>query len=528
MRCESLPRIRHLFQLVRDDGHLQLNPFRNLYRADSITTSLGATLLASVGSRAIGLIRGIALAWLIPIGEFGLFGVAQLVANVLLPLCSVGLYEGVARYAPLHESARTLVRFTRRVCLLVLAVSLPATVALYLLAEPVGSVLFSNAQLAAGVTSESEAPVGVVGLTRSVLACVLALVAYQTLLGLLKGLRMFRALAAAELLSAILFTVLAIVGALAGYRSASALMVVYAVSCVVPILLIAPGVSLNIGDVQPGPRAVRRTPKISLVTYSGWAATTAVLWHALSYYPMWYLLKVSDSDTVGTFHAMRIITQLIQVAAAMLIAVLAANITRLWEHEGSTAAVPRLAALTKAAFLSLLVGATVLSLAQPIMMRAFPSTFAEGSKAYDPLVLFFLLVGVVGLIAIPLNLLEQPLRVSVAWLGGALVNVIVSYLLLDSIGSSHGLNALQLAAWAGVAGVTTALFLCIVFTHRGMLGLDRPALLLIAACFSIGFGWRVGLPVVVVTLIVALATNTLFSKRDRHELRTGLAPSGDR
>jgi len=507
---------------------LQLNPFRNLYRADSITTSLGATVLASVGSRAIGLIRGIALAWLIPKGEFGLFGVAQLVANVLLPLCSVGLYEGVARYAPLHESARTLGRFMRRVCLLVLAVALPATAALYLLAGPVGSVLFSNAQLVAGITRQSEAPAGVAGLTRSVLACVLALVAYQTLLGLLKGLRMFRALAAAELLSAILFTVLAIVGAMAGYRNASALMFVYAVSCIVPILLIAPGVSLSIRNVQVRPRTVRRTPKISLVTYSGWAATTAVMWHALSYYPMWYLLKVSDSDTVGTFHAMRIITQLVQVVAAMLIAVLAANITRLWEHEGRTVAAPRLAALTKAAVLSLLVGAAILSLAQPIMMHVFPSSFAEGSKAYDPLVLFFLLVGVVGLIAIRLNLLEQPLRVSAAWLGGALVNVIVSYLLLDSIGSSHGLNALQLAAWAGVAGVTTALFLCIMFIHRGMLGLDRPALLLIAACFSVGLGWRIGLPAVLLTLVVSLATDTVFSKRDRHELRTGLAQPEDR
>ncbi len=85
-------------------------------------------------SRFVGLFRGVALAWLIPQGQFGLFGVALLVVNVLLPVCSAGLYEGVTRYVPWHESAGTLRRFLVRSS--VLAVGLA-------LAEACGSLLSS-------------------------------------------------------------------------------------------------------------------------------------------------------------------------------------------------------------------------------------------------------------------------------------------------------------------------------------------------------------------------------------------------
>ena len=105
----------------------------SLYSADSVVTSIGASAAVSVVSRLIGLVRGIALAWLIPQAQFGLFGVALLIVNVLLPLCSAGLYEGIGRYVPLHESAGTLRAFVIRSSLVVVVVALVATAVLALL-----------------------------------------------------------------------------------------------------------------------------------------------------------------------------------------------------------------------------------------------------------------------------------------------------------------------------------------------------------------------------------------------------------
>ena len=91
--------------------------------------------LAAIGQRGLGLVRGIALAALMPMDEYGLLGVAILVANLLMPACSAGLYDGVARYAPHHESTGTLPRFVARAGGLALAIALITTVLLFVFAD---------------------------------------------------------------------------------------------------------------------------------------------------------------------------------------------------------------------------------------------------------------------------------------------------------------------------------------------------------------------------------------------------------
>jgi O-antigen/teichoic acid export membrane protein len=500
--------------------------FNRLFRADSVAVSLGASAGATVISRAIGLVRGVALAWLIPQEQFGLLGVALLVANVLMPACSAGLYEGAARYAPFHESAGTLRRFIVRVSLLVAGVTLVTAGILAVFAGPVGSLLFSAGRLASGTLGSAGSDAYSIPLTRSVLACVLTLACYQTLLGLLKGLRMFRAVGAAELFSAVTFTLAAIIGAGVGYATAQAVMWAYALSCALSVLVFAPGVFAQSGAVLLEPAERPGGKPSSLVRYSLWAAGTAIMWHTLSYYPMWYLLKVSDSATVGTFHAMRIMTQLIQIGAVMLTAVVAAEVNRMWEQEGREPAVWRLELLTKSGLVSLLAGATVLLLARPLLMRAFPDAFAGGASAFDPLVLFFLLVGVVGLVAIRLNLVEKPRSVFVAWLVGAAVNVAASFALLGSaVGSPAALgeSALQAAAWAGVAGVTASLAVCLALAAREGVGLRWRAVALGIVGYAAGLGWPVIVPVLVVILAAALTTELVFSTQERLQLRSSIA-----
>ncbi len=515
--------------------------FKNLYSPDSIATSVGVSGATTVISRLIGLGRGIALTWLIPQAQFGLFGVALLIINVLLPLCSAGLYEGVARYAPLHEAAGRLRIFIIRSSLLVIGLALTVTVILSLCAEPVALALFSTARLASTPDTLPVEAALLAHLMQASLFCALVLAAYHTLLGLLKGLRMFRAHSAAELVTACLFTLLALIGALCGFGTARALVVAYALSCAAGVLIFAPGLIMagrpragahaEIGEKAPT-QSHHATPRIqsgrgsrsALLTYSLWAAGTAVLWHALSYYPMWHLLKVSDGRTVGTFHAVRMVAQFVQIGGVVLTAVVAANVNRLWEHEGRDAALPHLTLLTKACLVSLIAGATVLSLARPVVMRLFPSTFAEGEAAYDPLVLFFLLVGIVGLVAVRLNLLEKPRLVCFAWLAGVVVNVAASYALLGSFADTGwtARSALSSTAWANVAGAATAMIVCVGLVRRERLALDAPTGVLIVAAFSVGLGWPAAVVVLILVIATAFATDLLFSPRERATLRATL------
>ncbi|MGD2108282.1 MAG: hypothetical protein PVI86_02705 [Phycisphaerae bacterium] len=507
----------------------------DLYRADSIGASLGASSVAAAGSRLVGLVRGVALAWLIPQAEFGLYGVALLVVNVLLPMCSSGLYEGVMRYAPYHESVGTLRRFVFHSAILVLGLAATATAGLAVFAEPLSTALFSTAGSSVAAASASTGGGGLASLTRASLACVLSLAAFQTFLGLLKGLRMFRALGVVELTAACLFTVAALAGATCGLTTARALITIYALSCVAVVIVFYPGLVLAIRNTErPEGRAVgtdRRRPTSRLLTYSVWAAGTAVLWHAVSYYPMWYLLKVSDRETVGTFHAVRLITQLIHVGAVMLTSILAANVTRAWEHEGRASAVPRLELLTKASILLLILSASVLAIVRPAAFWLFPSAFAAGKAAYNPLILFFLIVGMVAVVTVRFNLLEKPRLVCMAWLTGAVVNVVASYLLLTPHWSGVVVTdaaALSAAAWAGVLGASATAVSCLVLVSHQGLPVLRTTVLLIVGGYALAAGWIGGVVLAAAVVVLLAETGVLVNEAERLELRRVFVRTGDR
>ncbi|MCH7597194.1 MAG: oligosaccharide flippase family protein, partial [Planctomycetes bacterium] len=497
------------------------NETRGLYRADAMATSLGAGTASSVACRVIGLGRGVALAWLLTPSQFGLLGVALLLANVFTPICAAGLYEGIARYAPKHEVAGALRAFVTRAGLVVVVVAVSVGGALILLGSAqLGPIFFVAEQVTSGegpaVPNSAVGASSSVTLTQLVLVCAIALAVYQSMLGLFQGLRMFRVRAVAELLAAILFTLIAVTLAWQRSATASTVMFSYAAASVVAVLALAPGLVSRAFSMagQDSPLAAGSVK--ALMKYSGWMAGTALVWHALCYYPMWYLLKVSGPEAVAPFHAARMVAQLLQVGAAVLIAVVTATVTRTWEQRGRDEAADELNVLTKAALVVFLVGGTLLLLAKPLVLGMFPEALAVGNSAYAPLLLFFLLAGVLSVLSIRLTLVEKPGLVLVAWLAGAFVNVVVSYALIQSNDdASSPTSVIGLAAWSSVAGIAMAVAVCLLLIHLQGLGVCGRCWVLMAAALAVGFGWPFALPVAIVIVALALRTTTLFSHEER-------------
>ena len=159
-----------------------------------------------------------------------------------------------------------------------------------------------------------------------------------------------------------------------------------------------------------------------------------------------------------------------------------------------------------------------------------PAGFQAGEAAYDPLVLFFLLAGILGLVAIRFNLVEKPRWVCLAWLVGAFVNMVVSHAWLVPVTAhetSVRITALSTAAWACVAGVTAALMVCVMVVKRINLSLDPKTTLLMLAAFPLGLGWHYAVPVVVALLAAAWGTPLIFSAQERKELRRDLSTRTD-
>jgi len=492
-----------------------------LFRPDSVALSVGVNTLAQAAVRGIGLVRNWAIAWLISAQQLGMFGVSMLVLNVLLPLCAAGLYEGVARYAPAHEAAGGLPRFARRAATMALSIAGCVTAILLLAAAPVGRFLFTGA---AEMSAEVDAvPLDeTAALMRASTVCAFTLALYHLLIGFLRGMRMFRAVSVAELLTAVVFTLLAVIGAWLGRATAATLIWCYALATILSFVLLGPGLygaMKSAPSKSPTEQPPAQTSR--LIRFSLWSAGTAITWHAMLLYPMWYLLKTTDRETAGFFFGVRIIAHVVQYFGVLLTMVVYSHAARSWEHEGPQATMPRLEWLTRASLLGLLIAATALSVCKPILIRLFPAGFVEGAVAYDPLLTLFLLSGVVGLLTIRLNLVEKSRLVFWSWLVGVAVNIVAAYCLLgepggSSVGSTSA--ALSGAAWSGVFGVGAALVVVVAMLHRNRLLPDRSTWLIVAAAIGPGLGWTIALPVTTVLTLLALSGVLVLTPQERNRL----------
>lgn len=477
------------------------------------------------------MVRNIVLTWLMIQSQFGLFHQGLLLQNLLMPLCALGLYEGLARYVPYHEAAGTLRRFVRQSWTVIVGLAVVIPGVLLLWSAPVGRVLFQAASWTAAQQHGDQYDTA--ALTRAMLLVVFTLVLYQSLIGTLKGLRMFRAVGLIELFTGGLFTVLAVIVTVCAFDDAASVMVTYAIANGCSIVIFAPGLwsavqrrdrhdQAGAAGASDAPAADLAAPIIdpgaigspdrvvsmpAIVRFSAWAAGIAILGQALLSYPTWHLLKTTDAATVGAFHIVRLVAQLVQIAAVLLTAILAANVTRRWEARAKTEAVAELETLTRATLLALLAGACVLHVASPLVLRLVPGSFSEGMPAFGPVLLMYYLIGASTVLTIRFNLIEQPRWIFLAWLIGTAGAVSASFLLLgapDHVRVQAGGHALVIAGWAGGLGAVTALLVLLGLLFAARLQPDAWSMLFCGLAFAMGLG-RIGSVATLVVLVLLLA-----------------------
>lgn len=479
---------------------------RALSTPDSVGVSIVAGAAATVLSRAAGLARGIALAWLMPASQFGLLGLAMLVVNAMLPAVSAGLYEGAVRYAPLHEAAGTLRRFALQAFGWGGAVALGLCLALLPFSGPVGRFLFSAAgQTATPGSTDTATLASVAAIYRAMLACLLILTAYHISLGFFKGLRIFRALGAIEVTHAAVFTVAAVGAVYFMDRTATNVLLAYALSvllCTLGALIV---LRRRVAETE-APARIRhgRAPARTLLLYSGWSAVTAVSMQFALLYPVWFVLRRADAETAGAYQGLRMFLQFVQIGASLLAGIVAANATRTWESQGASPAQRQLRFLSRRVLVVLLMGSVVMSLMQTPIMFTLPSSFRLARAVYDPTIVYFLLIGLAALLGVRLQLAEKPAAVTLAWLLGCAVSMIAAPMLFKYLGAgrSNSHAALLAATWAGILGGMATILVIEMSVIRKGLDWDACAAVLVAVGVLCAFGWPLGGPVVIVTTVI--------------------------
>lgn len=484
-----------------------------MFRAESVTGSLGVYLPATAAARVVGLARGIILARLISEQEFGLFQITLLVVNLLNPLCGLGLNEGVARYVPMYETQGRLASYLRRVMPFVFTVAMVLSAAVYFAAQPLGQWIYETA---ATNGHAAVAPATWSALTRIAAACTFGTVVYFLLLAVLKGLRMFRAVSLLELLNNVMFTALAILLSVSGWRTAGAMMGCYGVAMLAVILLFASPLGKAIRDTGPPVAAEAISPISQLVQFSVWAAAAAVIWQALQYYPMWFLQKTHGPSTTAVFGGVRLITQVVVIGAVAVVAVVQTSVTKMWESAGHEAANRRLSLAYKVSSLLMLAGCIAFAAAAGPIMRLFPPGYAAGVRIVPMCLMFFLISGHLTFLTIHFALVEKMRHLFLPWAAGLAGNVVFGILLVKP--GMPVEQALVGTAWAGSLGMTAALALAIVLLHRERRPIDTGTVVLWAAIYALALPIWAQLLLAAAILLATLTTQTVFSVDEKREI----------
>ncbi len=512
---------------------------RGLFASSASSSAMGLYVPATVGIRLINFARVIMLTWFMTTQQFGLLNILLLVINVLTPLCSLGLNEAVTRYVPQFESRGRLIDFLRRTFVLVAAVAGVATAALLFVAPMAGTRFFGQFVTDAAMRQSLRADLGY--LTRLSAVVIGLLILYFYLLAVLKGLRMIRALALAELMHSIAFVLLTVAACMSNHASAKTMTACYGASLIVTLAIFWFGLRHSVRGWRDQ-RLTVDDPELlhRLLSFSSWAMLSGVTWQILQYYPAWYLNKIMGNDAVAIFSAVRQIGQFVLLGAVTLVTVVMSGITKTWETRGVEAADRQLSLAFRGAGAAMLVGCAVIALARRPIMRLFNPAYAPGADVLPLQLLFFLIGGNFAFIALHFNLIEKPRLHFLPYAVGVAANILFGFwffgerlawlrdlavfkaltplgtaLLTCGLSDSLGLRG---ASWCGVLAIMSALVACLLLLRSEGRGLDRGSYVVLAAALLLAANDTILIVGVGVLVGLLCGTEIIVSAGERREL----------
>ncbi len=495
---------------------------RTLFTPAGLSASVGAQAGALIAGRGVGLVRGVALAWLLSQHEFGILQLSVAVVNLLVPLTSLGLSHGILRYVPAHEAGGTLAAFTRRAAALLLTVAAAAAVLLLLAPQSAARFVFA-AGGGPGAGGPAFQPV-TTNLVRVAVACTFSLVIFHLVVDMMKGLRLFRAASVMETVGVVAFSVLAVTAPAVGFDSANAVLLAYGLGNLATVILFLPGLVIYIRSQPVRPEAVSALSAVdgTLIRFSVWMAASQVAWHGLQQYLLWHLAWIGGYRLAGTYFVVRLFAQLILLGAQTLARALSANVTRVWETAGPELALMRLEAGTKLGCIFILAGGAIVASVRPWILQVFPGAYAAGEQCLNPLVLAYALFGALEFLLIRFHLEEKSLLTFWTSVCGAVANVLLAFALIGvpgAPGADHPAAMLTRAGWVCAAGAA-----CAVLTAWLLMAVigkpPQPGTMLVVASIAVvgvGPGWGLAL-----AAILAVATVTklgVFSAVERTVIR---------
>jgi len=492
--------------------------FFGLFKPAPLSESIKLYLSANAVLRATGIGRGIILTWLmISPAEFGSYQIGLLFVNVLLPVLSLGSYEGIARFVPEYEAKRQLWHYLRATIPFCLAVGICLSGLLFALAGPACELLFGSPLTAGAEAGDTPAAAtSRVQLARLVAACVATLIVYHLILGVLRGRRMFLAVSSMELTAGIVFTVLAVTAALLGRGSGVVILGIYtAANFLTAVVFGVAALWLVRRDSSSPIKTVPASDLKFLIRFGFWAGWGAFFWQLLLLFPAMYLNRVCGETVLATYRAITILAQIGYIIPAAVAVAVASAVNATWETSSEERALEQLNISTKTVLAAVLVLSLLFAALKGLIVLAFPAEYRAGADLVPLLLLFYLIAGALGLVTIRFILIKKSLLTFLCWAVGCSVAVGLS---AAGVTGDDPLRALRMTAWANVGGALAALAVAGFLLGSRRLLPDRGTCILLAGAWLLLATPSVNIAAALAIILLSTSTALIFTRAERQVL----------
>jgi O-antigen/teichoic acid export membrane protein len=479
-----------------DDGRL---------RAETLAEGFAFLAVLTVAQRAVGLLREVLFCrWMAPddLGQWSLcFGFFLLAAPVVV----CGLPGSFGRYVEYYRQRGLLRPFLVRTTAVSSLLAAAGIAAVLLARQPIAWLVFGDPTRAPLIVLLAFGLVG--------------LVMFNFLVELFAALRLARLVYGLQLVTSLLFAALGLALFCAWQASAAALIIAYALACVMASLGGLFYLARVWRTVTPASRELTHSALWSrLLPFALWLWLTNVVVNLFERADCYMIMHVGGfgqqlaETLVGNYHTSRVIPLLMVSVAGLLSGLLLPHLSHAWEQGRRDVAVRRLLLTYKLSALAFMVGSVVLLIGSPLLFGWALAGKYDAGLAVLPWTLIYCFWFSLSLIAQNyLWCVERARLVTACYVGGLLLNVALNLILLPWLG-------LVGAVLATAAGNAVALVVVHLLNRRWGMRVPFGVWLVSLLPLALALGAWPAAAVLLITLILAARTELLFTREERGQV----------
>ncbi len=474
-------------------------------KPNRFSDSVAIMLVLTGVQRLVGFGRNVLICRLLGDYELGQWDMAFGFLTLAAPAAVLSLPAAFGRYVEYYRQRGQLRTFFRRVAIVTAVMAVASALAIALGAEPFSLWLYGTGEHA--------------GLMRVIAVTLVANILYYTVVELFTALRMQRVASGMEFVQSLGFAIVG-VALVAGWdRRAGSIVAAYGIGCLAALVMSSVWLWHSWHELAPTAQPTRHRAFWSkLLPFAGWVWISNWLVNSYMFvdrYMVVHFSRLSNekaTSLVGQYYSSRLVPMLLVTVTTVLSGVMIPFLSRDWELGRTDRISARLNLMIKLTGITLTAISALVLLGAPLLFGVLlRGQFQVGLEMLPLTLMYFAWFGIMCVARVYLWCAEKVWLVSIAYLGGLVVNIGLNLLLVPPLG-----------LLGAVLGTCTANFvslgLVLAVSSTNGLRLDRATWIVSLLPLTLMLGLWGSLIGTGAAIVLALGTELVFTDDERREL----------